>query len=204
VIIPFLEKLNIWTQTYFMNFCLGYGHEFLNGNIANSFSNQFDVMALEVEWFIDQHYFSFFFSGSLGEIYSKHDITVNDYTHTPEDVAFSIKYGIKLGRSWYRTNSFNVFSYLSLGGYQMKPEKSIYTTPDSEYSNLKLTNSFFTGIGTAFDLSIINFKNKTTEKKTGSWFIRPNMGYDLFITNKDIAKGGSFYIYLTTGIGFSR
>ncbi len=199
----FINQLSFSTRTSYLNFCLGYGHEFLTGNISKVFDEHFPAMNFEMEWFVNQLYYSLFMSGSVSPLHSNQSIPVinNDYIHTPEDDAFSIKYGGKVGRSWYRNQAFNVFSYVSIGGYQVKSQKSNFDIPDSETANLKLTNTFFTGIGTACDITLKSFKNKITEEKVGAWFIRPNVGYDFFLTNKEIAKGGSFYINVSMGIG---
>jgi hypothetical protein len=199
----FIEQLSFSTRTSDLNLCLGYGHEFLNGNISKVFDDHFSAMNFEVECFVNQMYYSLFMSGSVSSIHSNRDIQIEkyDYIHTSEDDAFSIKFGGKVGRSWYRNQTFNVFSYVSLGGYQVKSQKSNFDIADSESANLKLTNSFFAGVGTACDITIKSFKNKITEEKVGAWFIRPNIGYDLFLTNNENSKGGSLYINLTMGIG---
>ena len=53
-----------------------------------------------------------------------------DYIHTPEDDVFSIKYGIKLGKSLVTTKTIRFFPYVSLGNYQMKSQKSNFNIPD--------------------------------------------------------------------------
>lgn len=198
----FLNELREYTTTGFMNFCIGYGHEFLNGNIANSFDNNFQIMGLELEGFSNQFYFSLFMNGSVGKLFSKHDMPVigTDLIQKEGDEAFSLKYGLKLGRSWYSNRTLNLFSYISLGGYQMNAQKSNFENSDST-TKYKLSNSFFTGIGTACDFTIKKFLDINTKEKIGSVFIRPNLGYDIFLTNKEMSKGGSLYIAISAGIG---
>jgi len=129
----FLNLIKQYTSTSYINFCIGYGHEFLNGNISNSFDSHFQIMSLEIEGFVNQTYFSLFMNGSVGKIYSKIDMPVlkTDLTQKAGDEAFSLKYGVKLGRSWYSNKTFNAFSYLSLGGYQMNAQKSNFENSDS-------------------------------------------------------------------------
>jgi hypothetical protein len=198
----FLNELKQYTSTSYINFCIGYGHEFLNGNISNSFDSHFQIMSLEFEGFVNQTYFSLFRNGSVGKIYSKLDMPVlkTDLTQKAGDEAFSLKYGVKLGRSWYSNKTFNAFSYLSLGGYQMNAQKSNFENSDST-TKYKLSDSFFTGVGTACDIVLKNFLAANTKEKIASVFIRPNFGYDIFLTGNEISKGGSFYVAISMGIG---
>jgi hypothetical protein len=198
----FLNELKQYTSTSYINFCIGYGHEFLNGNISNSFDSHFQIMSLEFEGFVNQTYFSLFMNGSVGKIYSKLDMPVlkTDLTQKAGDEAFSLKYGVKLGRSWYSNKTFNAFSYLSLGGYQMNAQKSNFENSDST-TKYKLSDSFFTGVGTACDIVLKNFLAANTKEKIASVFIRPNFGYDIFLTGNEISKGGSFYVAISMGIG---
>ncbi len=197
-----LNEIKQYTTTGFMNFCIGYGHEFLNGNIANSFDNNFQIMGMELEGFSNQFYYSLFMNGSVGKLFSKHEMPVigTDLIQEEGDEAFSLKYGLKFGRSWYSNGTLNLFSYVSLGGYQMNAQKSNFENTDST-TKYKLSNSFFTGIGTACDFTIKNFSDRDTKEKIGSIFIRPNLGYDIFLTNKKMSKGESFYVALSLGIG---
>ncbi len=189
-----------------MNFCLGYGHEFLNGNIANAFTSHFQNMNMEFEWFIDRMYYSIFMQGSVGSIHSSSNIPIMgfDIINTPDDDVFSLKYGVKLGRTWITNRSINFFSYISIGGYQMKSEKSNFDIPSDESANLKLTNAFNPGIGTACDIYLKHFKSKVSGDNIGQWFIRPNVGYDFFVTSKKPGKGGSLFLNLSMGIGFGN
>jgi len=198
----FLNLIKQYTSTSYINFCIGYGHEFLNGNISNSFDSHFQIMSLEIEGFVNQTYFSLFMNGSVGKIYSKIDMPVlkTDLTQKAGDEAFSLKYGVKLGRSWYSNKTFNAFSYLSLGGYQMNAQKSNFENSDST-TKYKLSDSFFTGVGTACDIVLKNFLAANTKEKIGSVFIRPNFGYDIFLTGNEMSKGGSFYVAISMGIG---
>ncbi len=186
-----------------MNFCLGYGHEFLNGNMAQNFNSHFQSMNFELEWFIRQFYISLFFQGSVEKLHSNRNMPVinYDYIHTPEDDVFSIKYGIKLGKSLVTTKTIRFFPYVSLGNYQMKSQKSNFNIPDDESANLKLTSVFSPGLGAACDIYLKSFKNKLNGETVGQWFIRPGVGYDVFITGKDEAKGGSLFVNFTMGIG---
>jgi hypothetical protein len=198
----FLNLIKQYTSTSYINFCIGYGHEFLNGNISNSFDSDFQIMSLEFEGFVNQIYFSLFMNGSVGKIYSKIDMPVlkTDLIQKAGDEAFSLKYGVKLGKSWYSNKTFNAFSYLSLGGYQMNAQKSNFENSDST-TKYKLSDSFFTGVGTACDIVLKNFLAANTKEKIGSVFIRPNFGYDIFLTGNEMSKGGSFYVAISMGIG---
>ncbi len=202
----FLDLIKKQTTPAWMNFCLGYGHEYLGGNLAQNFNPDFQSMAFELEWFINQFYLSFFFQGSVEKLYSTYTMPVTGYNliHTPEDEAFSIKYGMKLGKSWVTTKSISFFSYLSIGNYQIKSQKSNFDIPDEESANLKLTSVFSPGIGTGCDINLKYFKNKVTGETVGKWFIRPNIGYDFFITGKEESKGGSLFVNLSMGFGIGR
>ncbi len=202
----FLALIQNYVEPFALNFCLGYGHEFLNGNISKNFTSHFQSMNFELEWFYRQVYFSLFFQGSVGQVRSKYDMPVKkyDYINTPDDDVFSIKYGVKLGKVWVTTRQINFFSYVSLGNYQMKAEKSNFDIPEDETANLKLSSVFSPGIGTACDINLKRFKDKTSGENVGKWFIRPNVSYDLFVTGKEEAKGGSLFVNLTMGFGFGN
>jgi len=202
----FLKLIEDDIKTGAMNFCLGYGHEFLSGNISEAFSSSFQNMSMELEWFIGPTYYSVFMQGSVGTMHSNYNMPIEDYDliNTPDDNVFSLKYGAKLGRSWFSTQSINLFSYISIAGYSMKSDKANFDIPSDESANLKLASVFSPGIGTACDIYIKNFKSKMSGEKIGQWFIRPNIGYDFFVTGKDENKGGSLFLNLTMGIGLGN
>ncbi|MCE4566877.1 hypothetical protein INQ51_21320 [Maribellus sp. CM-23] len=202
----FLELIQGYVAPYAMNFCLGYGHEFLNGNINQNFTSHFQSMNFELEWFFNQLYLSLFFQGSVGQVHSKVDMPVkkHDLIHTPDDNVFAIKYGLKIGKAWVTTQHINFFSYVSVGNYQMKSDKSNFDIPDDETANLKLTSVFSPGIGTACDINLKRFKSKFSGENVGKWFIRPNVSYDFFLTGKEKAKGGSLFAGITMGIGIGN
>ena len=204
--VSFLRLIENYVTNNAMNFCMGYGHEFLTGNAGENFTSHFQSMNLELEWFINNVYFSIFFQGSVETLNTTQNMPVkkHDYIHTPEDDVFSIKYGFKLGKSWYTNKNVNLFSYVSIGNYQMKSQSSNFDITDDESESLKLTSVFSPGVGTACDIYIKHFKNKQTGQKVGQWFIRPNVGYDFFLTGKDVAKGGSLFVNLTMGIGIGN
>lgn len=203
---PFLMYIENYVTNNAMNLCLGYGQEFLTGNAGDNFTSHFQSMNLELEWFINNIYFSIFFQGSVETLHTTQNMPVkkHDYIHTPEDEALSTKYGFKLGKSWYTNKKVNLFSYVSIGNYQMKSRKSNFDISDDDTENLKLTSVFSPGIGTACDIYIKHLKNKQTGQKVGQWFIRPNVGYDFFVTGKDVAKGGSLFVNLSMGIGIGN
>lgn len=189
-----------------MNFCLGYGHEFLNGNIAQAFTSHFQTMNMEFEWFTGRMYYSVFMQGSVGSLHSKYDMPIInfDLTNTSDDMVSSLKYGAKLGKSWFSNQSVNLFSYVSVAGYQMISQHSNFDNPDIENKKLKLTSVFSPGIGTACDINLKHFKSKVSGENIGQWFIRPNIGYDFFVTSKELGKGGSLFLCLTMGIGLGN
>ncbi len=122
----FISDMKQYSTTAYMNFLLGYGHEFLNGKIANTFDNHFQIMNMEIDWFVNRFYLSLFINGSVSKLEAKQDLPVKktDLTHHTGDDAFSLKYGAKIGRSWVTNKTFNLFSYVSLGGYQINSDKA--------------------------------------------------------------------------------
>jgi len=202
----FLKLIEDEVKTGAMNFCVAYGHEFLNGNISEAFTSHFQNMGMELEWFIGPTYYSVFMVGSVGTVHSSYSMPVKDFdlVNTPDDDVFSLKYGAKLGRSWFSNKTFNFFSYVSIAGYSMKSEKSNFGIPSDESANLRLASVFSPGIGTACDIYLKNFTSKMSGEKIGQWFIRPNIGYDFFVTGKDEFKGGSLFLNLTMGIGLGN
>ncbi len=199
----FLTDLKTYTTTGYMNICIGYGHEFINGNISNAFNSNFQIMQLEIDWFVNQLYLSFFFNGSVSKIITKQDLPLipTNLTQNKGSQAFSLKYGVKMGHSVFTNKTFNVFPYLSFGGYQMNAEKSNLENidPNEKY---KLVESFFTGVGTSCDITLKNINAAHTTQKIGYVIIRPTIGYDFFVTKKETSKGQSFYMLVSMGIGF--
>lgn len=199
----FTRDLKQYATTGFMNIVLGYGHEFLNGNTANSFTNHFQIMELEVDWFINRFYLSLFINGSVSEIEAKQALPIKkmDMTHPLGANAFSLKYGTKVGRSWVSNKTFNLFSSVSIGGYQINSDKSNFENADTS-TKYKLSDSFFTGLGTSCDITLKNFHATNTLQKTGSVFIRPNVGYDFLLSKNSLGQGNSFYFLVSMGFGF--
>lgn len=198
----FLSDLKQYTSSGYMNFCISYGHEFINGNIADYFDNDFQTMNMEFEWFLNQLYISIFMHGSVGKLQSTQDIPVlkSDLVHLKGDDAFSLKYGVKVGKTLYSNKLINLFPYFSLGGYQMNSQQSNFENSDST-TKYKLTDSFFTGAGASCNVTLKSFYSSVSNEKIGSMFIRPNIGYDIFLAKKEISKGNSFYFSVSMGIG---
>lgn len=202
----FLELIENDVEPGAMNFCFGYGHEYLSGNISEAFTSHFQSMNMELEWFSGKLYYSVFMRGSVGSLKTKYNMPIIDFDliQTPEDYAFSLNYGARIGRTWYSRKTITVFSYLSIGGYQFKSDKANFDIPSDETANLKLISVFSPGLGTACDIYLKHFKSKDSGEKIGQWFIRPSVGYDFFVTGKDESKGGSLFLNLTMGIGLGN
>ena len=200
----FLNKMKSSTTTGRMNFCIGYGTEFLNGNISKNFNNHFQMMNFEFDGFINQFYTSIFMEGSVGKLTSTTDIPVRkkDLIHKEGESVSSLKYGLKMGRTIFSNRTFNLYPYISIGGYEMNSQSPEFEPRDTYNPKNNLSASFFTGIGTSCDIMIKTWGAKKVYDPAGYLFIRPSMGYDFFLTNKEISKGSDFYLSVSLGIGF--
>ena len=200
----FLNKMKSSTTTGRMNFCIGFGTEFLNGNISKNFNNHFQMMNFEFDGFINQFYTSLFMEGSVGKLTSTTDIPVRkkDLIHKEGESVSSLKYGLKMGRTIFSNHTFNLYPYISIGGYEMNSQSPEFEPRDTYNPKNNLSASFFTGIGASCDIMIKTWGAKKVYDPSGYLFIRPSMGYDFFLTNKEISKGSDFYLSFSLGIGF--
>jgi hypothetical protein len=198
----FLNELKKLTTTARMNFVFGYGNEFLNGDIAEVFTNRLHVLNMEIDGFINQLYLSFFIGGSVSQVRSNIDLPVKkkDWIHTKEEKVSSLKYGMKIGRTIFSNQRLNVYPYLSIGGYEMNSQSSEFENKDSANPKNNLTGSFFAGFGAASDIVLKKWEPKSIYEPGGFVFFRPQIGYDQFLSNKNHTKGHDFHFMLSVGI----
>lgn len=199
----FLQEMKSLTTTGRWNFLMGYGNEFLNGQIAETFSNRLNVMNLEIDGFINQLYLSVLFGGSISPLYSNVDLPVIDKSliHGQDEKVHSLKYGFKIGRIMFSSQKLNFYPYLSIGGYEMNSQASFEGNNDSSDPKNKLTSSFSAGLGVASDIVLKRWESKTVYSPPGLLFLRVQTGYDHFISQKAHTKGSDIYYMLSLGIG---
>lgn len=197
----FVNQLRQLTFTGRMNFCLGYGNEFLNGNITNNFDSHMHIMNFEIDGFLNRLYLSLFMGGSISRELSKNDLAVKDkdWIHPAGDKVSSLKYGLKIGKSLYSSDKINFYPYIVIGGYEVNSQSSLADEDDSEPKN-NLTGTFCPGIGASCDFVLKKWKSRNVYDPTGFFFIRPSAGYDYFLANREISKGGDFYFTVSLGV----
>lgn len=200
----FLNEMKSLTTTGRMNFCLGYGNEFLYGNSSEYFDNHFQIMSMEFDGFINRTYWSLFMNGSVGKLTSTADIPVlkKDLVHKAGESVSSLKYGFKIGRSVFANRVVNLYPYISIGGYEMNSQSSEFQDIDDSNPKNKLSASFYTGVGTSCDIIFKTWGAKNVYNPTGYLLIRPGIEYDCFFTNKEISKGSALNFSMSLGIGF--
>lgn len=198
----FLNELKNLTTTARMNFVFGYGNEFLNGDIAEVFTNRLHVLNMEIDGFINQLYLSFFIGGSVSQVRSNIDLPVRkkDWIHAREEKVSSLKYGMKIGRTIFSNQRLNIYPYLSIGGYEMNSQSSEFKNKDSDNPKNNLTGSFFAGFGAASDIVLKKWEPKSLYEPTGFVFLRPQIGYDQFLSNRDYTKGYDFHFMISVGV----
>lgn len=201
----FLTDMQQLTTTGRFNFGFGYGQEFLNGEIADAFDNFHHCMNIEMDGFINRLYLSMFVGGSVNKTYSSVSMPIKktNLTHAAGEPVFSMKYGLKIGRSVFSRKSINLFPYLSLGGYNVNSDSPVIDDDDDDVENT-LTGSFFTGAGVSCDLSLLKLNSRYSYPTSVLIFLRPSIGYDKFLSNKPYSKGGNFYFTITLGYGLGR
>ena len=198
----FASEIKGLTSTGRMNFCFGYGNEFLAGDITDVFTDHLHILNMEIDGFINQLYLSLFIGGSVSKVRSNIDLPVKkkDLIHAKEEKVSSLKYGIKIGRSVYSNRSVNVFPYISLGGYEMNSQSSEFDNDDSSNPKNNLSGAFFAGFGAASDIVLKRWQSKNFYEPSGALFLRPAIGYDQFFSNKKISKGYDFHFTLSLGV----
>jgi hypothetical protein len=199
--IDFLNDLIQLTLTGRMNFSLGYGNEFLSGNITRNFDNHLHVMNFEIDGFMNRLYLSLFMGGSVSREVSKNDLPVKkkDWTHLAGESVSTLKYGLKIGRSLYSTDNLNFYPFILIGGYEFNSQSPQADKKDSELKN-NLSGAFCTGFGASCDFVLKKWETRNYVDPVGFLFIRPSIGYDFFMTNKELAKGGDFYFNVSLGV----
>lgn len=198
----FLNELKKLTTTGRMNFVFGYGNEFLNGDIAEVFTNRLHAMNMEIDGFINQLYLSLFIGGSISQLRSNIDLPVKnkDWIHAKEEKVSSLKYGMKIGRTLFSNQRLNIYPYLSIGGYEMNSQSSEFKNKDSDNPKNNLTGSFFAGFGAASDIVLKKWEPKSFYEPAGFVFLRPQIGYDQFLSNRDHTKGYDFHFMISLGV----
>ncbi|QGY46197.1 hypothetical protein GM418_21790 [Maribellus comscasis] len=199
--VVFINQLRQLTFTGRMNFCLGYGNEFLNGNITDNFDSHMHIMNFEIDGFLNRLYLSLFMGGSVSREVSKNDMPVKDknWTHPAGDKISSLKYGLKIGQSLYSTDKVNFYPYLVIGGYEINSQSSLADDNDSEPKN-NLIGTFCPGVGASCDFVLKKWQSKNIYSPGGFLFLRPSVGYDYFLSNKEISKGGDLYFTVSLGV----
>jgi hypothetical protein len=197
---PFVNELRQLTFTGRMNFCLGYGNEFLHGTITDNFDSHMQVMNFEIDGFLNRLYLSLFMGGSVSREISKNNLPVKDrdWTHPSGDKVSSLKYGLKIGKSLYSTDKLNFYPYIVIGGYEINSQSSLADNDSDEKNNL--TGTFCPGVGASCDLVLKKWQTQNIYDPEGFLFIRPSIGYDYFLATKKISKGGSLYFNLSLGV----
>ena len=198
----FLNEIKKHTTTGRMNFVLGYGNEFLDGAIAETFTDRFHVMNMELEGIINKWYLSLFIGGSISRIEPAIDLPVKnkELTHGKDEKASSLRYGVKIGRTLFSNPAFLMYPFLTIGGYEMNSQASGIKSTDSKNPKNNLTGSFMAGFGIAGDIVLRRWESKSLYDPAGLFFIRPQVGYDRFISGKAHTNGSDFYVTVSLGI----
>lgn len=198
----FLKELKNQTNTGRMNFALGYGNEFLNGSAGKTFTDRIHVMNMEIDGFINKLYLSMFIGGNVSSVKSEFDLPVKEkgFIHSREEKVSSLKYGLKIGRSLYSNSHINIYPYLTIGGYEMNSQSKEFENNDSDNPKNNLTGSFMAGLGAAGDLILKRWAPASAYTPGGSFFIRPQAGYDRFLSRKPHASGSDFYLMISLGV----
>ncbi len=201
----FVNELRQLTFTGRMDFCLGYGNEFLNGNITDNFDSHMQVMCFEIDGFLNRLYLSLFMGGSVSREVSKNDLPVKskDWVHPAGDKVSSLKYGLKIGKSLYSNDRVNFFPYVVIGGYEINSQSSLADDDDDTPKN-NLSGTFCPGVGASCDLVLKKWGQENLYTPGGFLFIRPSLGYDYFLSNKEISKGGDFYFTISLGVSLGK
>ncbi|SHF74348.1 hypothetical protein SAMN05444274_10888 [Mariniphaga anaerophila] len=198
----FINGIKRTTNNGRMNFTFGYGNEFLSGDISETFTNRLHVLSMEMDGFINQLYLSLFLDGSVNRVFSNIDLPIKDtdLTHTKDQKVSSLKYGIKIGRTVFSNKRLVVYPFLTIGGYQMNSQSDIIDKNDSNNTKNNLTSSFLAGVGAASDIMLIEWKSKSAYEPDGFLFIRPQIGYDQFLSGKKHTRGSDFYFMISLGV----
>ena len=198
----FLNSLKRLTLKSRLNFSIGHSGEFIGGKVRDNYYNVLTLTKIELDGFIRKTYFSLFIGGGFTDInltYLREDNN-GDIEAIGEDKASSLKYGLKFGRVIYSTQTVKMYPYLSIGGYEISPSSLLYETDYViKLSEIK-TGAFFGGAGISADVILKRWKPKQMYDPKGYFFIRPNLGYDRFLTGEKIYNSNNFYFSVSLGV----
>jgi len=200
----FLKTLKNSSTTGRMNLVLGYGSESLSGNISDVFDHSLQIMNFEVEGFVNGFYYSLFMGGNVNRLHSKTDLPVKkkDLVHKAGDRVSSLRYGIKFGKTLYSNETINFFPFVAIGGYEMNSQSDAFGEKDPKNPKNNLSGSFFAGAGASMDIRITGWDTKNEFGLPGILFVRPTIGYDHFLSGRQISQGSNFYYTVSLGIGW--
>ncbi len=198
----FSKQLKKSSGTSRTNFLIGYGNEFLTGEIADMFTGRNHFLNMEIDVFINQLYLSMFISGSVSKVFSETDLPVKkkELIHAKDEKASALKYGAKIGRKIYSGQNMNLYPFLSFGGYEINSQSKEFKEMDTKNPKNNLVGSFFTGIGAASDIVLRKWVSHSLYEPSALVFLRPEIGYDRFWSKKQYSGGGDFYFKVSLGI----
>lgn len=198
----FLHEIKSLTTTARFNFVLGYGNEILEGAIAETFTNRIHVMNMEIEGFINKLYLSLFIGGNISRIDSELDLPVKDkdLIHDKEEKVSNLKYGFKVGRTLFSNSHIQIYPYLTIGGYEMNSQSKDFNTTDSDNPKNNLTGSFMAGFGAAGEIVLKRWTSFSSYNSSNYVFIRPQAGYDRFLSRKAHTNGSDIYFMISLGL----
>lgn len=180
------------------------------GTLANSFTNSTNF-AMSMDINIDKVYSSLYMHGGALKINNSFSDGTN--TFYPNEHFSYIEGGIKLGYFLLRNKRFHIAPFGTIGGTELK--SNLYAAEEQlEGEELKIINSFTTGIGLHTEIKLHEFMAKGAAwgygyaynpTPTNQYFsLKVDIGYNLPVSQKnDYFRGNIFYYGLSIvwGIG---
>lgn len=184
-----------------LNFSLGYSYEGIGNGIDESLYYYLNFTKLELDGFIKKTYFSLHIGGGFSYL----DPAL--YTHLTDipangvqQKANSLKYGVKLGRLLYSSNSLRLYPYLSAGGYEISPPNLLLEQSKILAPSQTIAHAFYAGAGISADIVLKQWKPKRMYEPQGYFFIRPSFGYNQFISEVSISRINNLYVSVSLGV----
>lgn len=197
----FFNSLKRSTSGNRLNFSAGYTYEGIGEGVDDTYYDYFNFAKVELDGFIKKTYFSFYIGGGFSELTpGMQPLLIETSEAVQQTKASSLKYGIKLGRLLFSSSTVQLYPYLSAGGYELSPPSLLLAPAAVPDPSVTVASSFFTGAGLSCDIVLKKWKKKRMFEPEGYFFLRPNVGYDQFLSEKNIVRKNNFYVSLSFGV----
>lgn len=193
---PFAKSLNADFSTGSMGYALGFGNIYLSES-AKSFVDISGLMSFEMDYFINNFYWSFYMQASLKGASQNGmegvdefgDIHFYDKGNYASHFSFGIKWGAQLYKNkWMRVYPFCTTSVANL---------SVSHT-NNDIDNLSISTGFGLGAGLGTDIALFSWTGSSLEEGTMVKHhigLRLNAGFETIMAGKDNVDYSNYFLH---------